>query len=405
MTVSPTKSCPESKCPIADQSSITDGTTRVIRFLRAQSPVKTSAAPATQANPYRDSTPRVVSTFDMTVHNDIVSGSSERSLYMHPNTQIDGCSENSTIFQPPPVSQGYKARAAFMDLIEHFPAPVSVTPEEEPIKRASPSKANITGFEEHSKRGQKRKQRPESLANHPVVHQTTKTILRAALSPRSRNIGIEKGHSSFDDIASLEALAATDTSNQHAAAGTQAPWHQSLTFDIHDQENLYLVTQPTVKAKALLSPAQSVTARIQHPARIAGQTTPDKPSSFNGEVPEPTLQPVRSLESHPPSPKRKHHHRHRRGPVVFTERSLGKGTGYSSPKSKEGASDRPRSPSSGSMASVKAKEYLRHLNEHVDSLSQERDQAVRKVAALGEEVRRLKLTVAMLNREVGHWEA
>jgi len=57
------------------------------------------------------------------------------------------------------------------------------------------------------------------------------------------------------------------------------------------------------------------------------------------------------------------------------------------------------------MASVKAKEYLRHLNEHVDSLSQERDQAVRKVAALGEEVRRLKLTVAVLNREVGHWEA
>lgn len=398
MIVSPTKSCPESKCPIADQSSRTDGTTRVIRFLRAQSPVKTSAAPATQANPYRDSTPRVVSTFDMTVHNDIVSGSSERSLYLHPNTQIDGCSENSTIFQPPPVSQGYKARAAFMDLIEHFPAPVSVTPEEEPIKRASPSKASITGFEEHSKRGQKRKQRPESLANHPVVQQTTKTILRAALSPRSSNIGIEKGHSSFDDIASQEALAATDTSNQHAAAATQAPWNQPLTFDIYDQENLHPVTQPTEMARAFSSPAQSVTPRIQHSARNAGQTTPDKPSSSNGQVP--------GLKgSHPPSPKRKHHHRHRRGPVVFTERSLGKGTGYSSPKSKEGASDRPRSPSSGSMASVKAKEYLRHLNEHVDSLSQERDQAVRKVAALGEEVRRLKLTVAMLNREVGHWEA
>jgi len=398
--VSPTKGCPESKCPIADQISITDGTTRVIRFLRAQSPVKTSATPATQAHPYRDSTPRVFSTFDMTVHNDVVSGSSERSLYLHPNTQIDGCSESSTKVQPPPVSQGHKARTAFIDLIEQFPAPVSVTPEKEPIKRASPSKANIAGFEEHSKRGQKRKQRPESLAYHPVVHQTTKPIIRAALSPRSRNIGVGvgKGHSSFDDIASPEALAATDTSNQHAAAGTQASWHQPLTFDIHDQENLHPVTQPTEMAKALSSPAQSVTPRIQHSARNAGQTTPDKPSSFNGQVP--------GLKgSHPPSPKRKHHHRHRRGPVVFTEEGLGKGTVYSPPKSREDASGRLKSPSSGSMASVKAKEYLRHLNEHVDSLSQERDQAVRKVAALGEEVRRLKLTVAVLNREVGHWEA
>lgn len=274
-----------------------------------------------------------------------------------------------------------------------------MTPEEEPIKRADPPKANIAGFEEHSKRGQKRKQRPKSLTYHPGVHKTTKPVVRTPFSPRSTNIGIVvvgEGHSSFDDMASPAALAATDASNVHATAGSQAFWHLPSAFDVHDQENTVTEHRETTKTQS---------SWVPHPARIAGPTTQDRKSNFNGQVPVPILQPVSPLGRHPSSPTGKHRHPHRRGPVVVMEEGLGKAMVDSSNKSKESAIGREKCPTRGSMDSAKAKEHLRHLHQHMDSLSRERDQAVGQVSVLEEEVMRLKLTVAVLKREVGHWEA
>lgn len=77
---------------------------------------------------------------------------------------------------------------------------------------------------------------------------------------------------------------------------------------------------------------------------------------------------------------------------------------YSMKKETSDEMGKQETPSSGSMDSLKAKEYLRHLNEHVDNLSQERDYAVKKVSALEEEVMRLKLTVTTLKRELDHFK-
>jgi len=381
-----------------------DTTTRVVTFLKAQGQMEATTA-TIRAPLHRVSTPKVGSTFDMTAHAHVVSVRSGKSLYLHPDAQIDGNSESSTNRQPKPVPEGHKAQIAHLNPIEQFPAPTSVTPEEEPIKRAGPPKANIAGFEEHSKRGQKRKQRPESLTYHPGVHKATKPVVRTPLSPRSTNIGIVvvgEGHSSFDDMASPAPLAATDASNLHATAGSQAFWHLPSAFDVHDQENT--VTEHREITKAQSSPSHSVprqSSRVPHPARNA------RKSNFSGQVPVPILQPVSPLGPHPPSPtgKCKHRHRHRRGPVVVLEEGLGKAMVDSSNKSKEGAIGREKCPTPGSMDSAKAKEHLRHLHDHVDSLSRERGQAVRQVSVLEEEVMRLKLTVAVLKREVGHWEA
>lgn len=400
MIASPAKECPDSRFPIP----ITKGTTtRVIRQFEAPTTIKTTTTP-TQAYPYVDSTPAVDSTFDATV----VSVSSRRSLYMHPNAQIVRSPENPTDLQPTPVPQGHRAQAAAINLIEQFPAPVSATPEAEPIKRASPPKANIAGFEEHSKRGQKRKQRPESLAYHPAVHQSRIHIMRSPLSPRSRKIqaGGGQGYASFEDIGSPELLAGPDASSEHAAGVSRAFWHQQSASNVDEQENLHPVTETRDRIKAQSPPAPSVPpqpSRVRHPARDADQTTQDRKSGSDGQVPVPIFQPVILPRSHLPSPKRNHRHRHR--PITFTEAGLGKAMVHWSKKSKDHGSGEANSPSSGSMDSVKAKEYLRHLDGHVDSLGRERDQAVRMVSALEDEVTRLQLTVAMLKREVGHWEA
>lgn len=410
LIVSPAKECTDYKGPIADRIPIMEDTpTRVVRYLRAQSAIETTTA-NNQTRSSRDSTLRKKQIFDMTADADVISVGSGKSLYLHPNAQINGNSESSTNLQPILVTQCHKAGGASINLIEQFPAPVSVAPEEEPIKRASPPKADIAGFEEHSKRRQRRKQRPESLTHHLTVASTTQAALRTPLSPRSSNIGVGVGesHSSIGDTAFPEPLATADASDPHTAAGSPTFLHEPPAFRINDQENLRPVTESKEITKAHSSPAHSVPPQspcIQLPAHSAGPTIQDKKSSFDSQVPVPILQRVSPAGSHPPSPKRKHRHRHRRGPVVFAEEGMGKAIVYSSEKSYEGASRTEKSPSSGSMDSAKAKGYLRHLNEHVDNLCQERDQAVGKVSVLEEEVGRLKLTVAILKREMDHWEA
>lgn len=412
MIVSPATGCPDCKGPIAHRIPIMEDTpTRVVRYLRAQSAIETTTA-NTQTRSSRDSTLTKKSIFDMTADADVISVGSGKSLYLHPNAQINGNSENSTNLQPILVAQCHKAPGASIHLIEQFPAPVSVAPEEEPIKRASPPKADIAGFEEHSKRRQSRKQRPESLTHHLTVASTTQATLRTPLSPRFSNIGVSAGesHSSIGDTAFPEPLVTADASDPHTAAGSPTFLHEPPEFRMNDRENLRPVNESKETTKAHSSPAHSVPPRsswIQLPAHSAGPTIQDNKSSFNGQVPVPILQRVSPAGSHPPSPKPKHRHRHRhrRGPVVFTEENMGTAIIYSSRKSNEGASRTEKSPSSGSMDSAKTKECLRHLNEHVDNLCQERDQAVRKVSVLEEEVVRLKLTVAVLTREIGHWEA
>ena len=406
MIVSPVKGCPEAKGSMTDQIPIAeDTTTRVLSFLSAQSAIEPGD---TQTRPYPDSAPKVETIFDMTGPGDTVSVSSGRSLYLNPNTLIDVNSASSTTFQPNPVSQHHKARAAPIDLIEQFPAPLSVAPQEEPVKRVSPPKAEMAGFEEHSKRRRKRQARPESLTHHATVPSLTTAVLRTPLSPCSRNIGVRagEGRPSLDDSASPRLVAVADTSNSHAAAASPRFLHDPSAFENKDQENLRRVTVFSGSIGAQSPPAQSTLlpfSRIQSSEHSAGQTTQDTKSSSAGQVLIPTLLRTSPLGSHASSPKRKH--RHRRGPAQFPEEGLGKAVVYISERNNDGASGEQKSPSSGSMDSVKAKEYLRLLNEHIDNLCQERDQAVRKVSVLEEEVMRLKTTVVMLKREVGHWEA
>ena len=376
-----------------------DSAVRVVEFLRAQHTNQAMTA-EDQKTPDQSSS-RTVTTVDKKAEPGVISISSGRSLYIHANTQIDRISTNSTTMQSDPSPQHHKARAASIDIIEQFPAPVSVKREEEPIKRVSPPKVSIAGFEEHSERELKRKQRPESLGYPSIAHAVTKT-LRAPLSPQSRNI---MAKNSEDDSHHGDNAPRKPSFTVDSAVSSPVAFHNPPALDAPSRGDFCPIADTKWDAETRFSPAYSVPSRpscIRSPTTLLSRKTQNDTRSFDSQFSAPIRQRAGPLRCHPPSPNRKH--QHRRGPVVFTEEGLGKAMFYSSQKNTKGEDDDQESPSSDSMNSLKAKEYLRHLNEHVDNLCQERDQAVRTTSVLTDEVMRLKLTVTTLKRELDDWQ-
>ncbi|KAI9859679.1 MAG: hypothetical protein M1830_006289, partial [Pleopsidium flavum] len=157
---------------------------------------------------------------------------------------------------------------------------------------------------------------------------------------------------------------------------------------------------------AQFSPAYSVpsqTSLTRSPTHDPGRKPWNYDFSLASQIPVPAPPPT--VPNIPCSPSFQSKQQHRRGPVVFTEEGLGNAIIYTTNNSTNDESSKAKVASSASMDSLKAKEYLKHLNEHVENICQDRDQAVQRAGRLEKEVVRLKLTVKMLEREVDHWES
>lgn len=400
LIVSPAKVCPDCKGPKTEQIPMfDDSAARVDEFLSAQHTIEATTTKL-QMISHHYSTSTGTMTGERNADANARGTSSGRSIYLHPNAPINPDSASSIHFQFTPAPGCYKAREASIDMVERFFAPVSKEPKAEPTKRTRPLKAKIAGFEEHSKRGLKRKQRPESLSNHSTVYVTTKA-LRSPLSPCSRNVGASIGRrfSHRDGHGSPKISSTAGVSDPYSAERSQISSYMPSTLDIQDQENLHPDTEEP--AQTQFSPAYSIPSQpslIHSPTHNPGQKPWNYDFSFASQVPVPV--PPSTVPNTPCQPFSQSKQQQRRGPVVFTEEGLGKAMVYSLNKNTNDETSKEKSPSSVSMDSLKAKEYLRHLNEHVENLCQERDQAVQRAGVLEKEVVRLRLNVRMLEREL-----
>lgn len=404
LVVSPARLCPECKVLKTGQiSELDNATARVERFLSDQDSLgalipKGQTMPQI-SSPFSETIPGDKST---NVYREAVSTSSGRSVYLHPNTSIDRNLVSSARIQASPTLGCHKARAASIDIIEQFCAPAPAKPKAEPTKRVSPLKHRVAGFEEHSKRGLKRKQRPESLTNCSTACTTTK-VLRPPLSPCSRNAGASIGRGLGHRNGVPTSCSPPDVSRTEVPRNSWSSLHIAPMPDSLDRENRHSETED--EAQAQFSPAYSVSSQpslINSPTHSPGQKPWNYEFSVGSHVTVPV--PTPGIPSMPRSSFTQSLQGHRGGPVVFTEEGLGKAILYSSNRDSNHEASKEKSPSSGSIDSLKAKEYLRHLNEHVENLCRERDQAVLSVETLHNEVMILKETVNVLKYDLNRWK-